>query len=198
MRGQARTREVDRAIVALAERQHGKVARRQLLGLGLGMKAIDYRVQTGELRVDYRGVYSLGHHPNSRESRWMAAVLYSGESAALSHWSAASLLRMRPGTGPLSHVTCPRRRASNTRIRMHHARLPDDEITVEQGIPTTTPARTLLDLAPLLPSPILARMIEAAPSRGAPARGPTRPLPEASRCGQAACGARRGDAVHPK
>ncbi len=36
-------------------------------------------------------------------------------------------------------------------------------MTEEQGIPTTTPARTLLDLAPLLPSPVLARMVEAAP-----------------------------------
>jgi len=42
----------------------------------------------------------------------MSAVLHGGEDAVLSHWSAASLWRMRPGTGPRTHVTCPRTRRS--------------------------------------------------------------------------------------
>ena len=138
-----------------------------MLDLGLGSRAIDYRLAKGLLRPDYRGVFSLGHRPKSRESRWMAAVLYAGDGAALSHWSAASLWGMRPGTGPISHVTCARRRSSVDGIRMHYAQLLQDEVTEEQGIPTTTPARTLLDLAPSLPSPVLARMLDAAPSRGA-------------------------------
>ena len=179
MRRKART-DLDEAISQLAERQHGKVSRRQLLGLGLGSRAIDYRLAKGLLRPDYRGVFSLGHRPKSRESRWMAAVLYGGEGAALSHWSASSLWRMRPGTGPISHVTCGRRRSSVDGIRMHYAQLLPDEVTEEQGIRTTTPARTLLDLAPLLPSPILARMLDAAPGEGASlaellARYPRRP-----------------------
>jgi hypothetical protein len=167
MRGEARTR-LEEAIAELAERQRGKVSRRQLLDLGLGDKAIDYRVAKGWLRPDYRGVYSLGHRPQSREGRWMAAVLYAGDGAVLSHWSAASLWRLRPGTGPRTHVTTGRRRHRSDRITFHHAHLREDEVTVEQGIPVTTPGRTLLDLAPLLPSPTLARMIDAAPSKGAP------------------------------
>ncbi len=99
----------------------------------------------------------------------MAAVLAAGEGAALSYWSAATLCGMRQGVGPRSHVTSPRERRNSGGITFHCAHLADDEVTVEQGIPVTTPARTLLDLAPLLPSPTLARMIEAAPwSRGAP------------------------------
>jgi len=86
----------------------------------------------------------------------------------LSHWSAATLWRIRQGAGPRSHVTTPRKRRSGPRITFHHAQLAPDEVTVEHGIPTTTPARTLVDLAPLLPSPTLARMIEAAPRKGAP------------------------------
>jgi very-short-patch-repair endonuclease len=54
------------------------------------------------------------------------------------------------------------------KVTFHQSRLTHDEITTEQNIPCTTPARTLLDLAPLLPSHILGRMIEAAPNRGAP------------------------------
>ena len=98
----------------------------------------------------------------------MAAVLYGGDSSVLSFWSAATLWRLRSGVGPKTHVTCPRKRRSSRRITFHHAHLGDDEVTTKQGIPATTPARTLLDLAPLLPSPVLARMVEAAPNRGAP------------------------------
>jgi very-short-patch-repair endonuclease len=60
-------------------------------------------------------------------------------------------------------VTVGRRKRSRSDITIHFAELREDEVTKEQGIPVTTPARTLLDLAPLLPSPVLARMIEAAP-----------------------------------
>ena len=97
----------------------------------------------------------------------MSAVLSAGVDAVLGYWSAASLLRMRPGTGPRSHVSSPRRRRRQPTITFHHAQLQPDEVTEEQGIPTTTPARTLLDLAPLLPSAVLGRMVEAAPNRGA-------------------------------
>jgi very-short-patch-repair endonuclease len=162
MRGKERN-GLEEAIAELAERQYGKVSRAQLLQLGLGEKAIEYRVAKGWLRPDYRGVYSLGHRPHSREGRWMAAVLYGGDGAVLSFWSAATLGRMRSGTGPRTHVTTPRKRRSGPTITFHQAQLPEDEVTEDQGIPCTTPARTLLDLAPLLPSPVLARLIELAP-----------------------------------
>jgi len=166
MRGRGRN-GVEEAIAELAESQYGKVSRAQLLELGLGEKAIDHRVAKGWLRPDFRSVYSLGHRPESRESRWMAAVLHGGEGAVLSHWSAATLLRMRSGAGPRTHVTTPRKRRSSAAVTFHCAHLPPDEVTEDNGIPITTPARTLLDLAPLLPSPVLARMVEAAPDRGA-------------------------------
>jgi very-short-patch-repair endonuclease len=162
MRGKQQT-GLDETIAELAERQYGKVARAQLLELGLGEKAVEYRVGKGWLRPDYRGVYSLGHRPQSREGKWMAAVLYGGDGAVLSFWSGATLWRMRNGTGPRTHVTTPRKRRSGPTITFHHAQLREDEVTKENGIPTTTPARTLLDLAPSLPIPILAHMIEAAP-----------------------------------
>jgi len=166
MRGRGRTR-LEAAIAELAERQYGKVTRAQLLALGLGVKAIEYRVANGWLRPDYPAVYSLGHRPRSREATWMAAVLYGGGRAVLSHWSAATLWRMRNGTGPRTHVTTPSKRRSRRTVTFHCAPLADDEVTMENNIPVTTPARTLLDLAPSLPSPVLARMVAAAPTRGA-------------------------------
>jgi very-short-patch-repair endonuclease len=154
-------------IGALADAQHGVVSRTQLLAAGVSRRQIERRLERGALRPVYRGVYAVGHAVLSREGPWMAAVLYGGEGAVLSHWSAATLWRMRSGTGPRTHVSTPRKRRSGRAITFHHAHLPPDEITEEQGIPVTTPARTLLDLAPLLPSPVLARMVEAAPNRGA-------------------------------
>jgi very-short-patch-repair endonuclease len=160
MRGKSRT-GLEEAIALLAERQFGKVSRQQLLGLGLGAKAIDYRVSRGWLRPDFAGVYSLGHRPESRESRWMAAVLAGGRDAVLSHWSAATLHAMRSGTGPRSHVTTPRRRRGLANVTFHYARLKLDEMTDINRIPVTTPGRTLIDLAPQTRPHVLSRMLAA-------------------------------------
>lgn len=168
MCGFQQTDHADAVIGALADAQHGVVSRTQLLAAGVTARQIEWRVRRRRLRVVHRGVYAVGHEVLSREGRWMAAVLYGGVGAVLSHWSAATLWRMRRGTGPRTHVTTPRKRRSRDRVTFHYAALPADEVDVENGIPVTTPARTLLDLAPLLPSPVLARMIEAAPDHGAP------------------------------
>jgi hypothetical protein len=83
---------IDGKIAALAERQHGIVARAQLAVLGIGRRAIGHRLESGRLHILYRGVYSVGHRVVSREGRWMAAVLAIGPDAVLSHRSAAALL----------------------------------------------------------------------------------------------------------
>ena len=118
-----RSGAVDGVIAELAARQHGLVARRQLLALGIGRGAIDSRILRRRLHPVHRGVYALTPAPLERLARWMAAVLAGGERAVLSHWSAASLWRLRPGVGPRSHVTSPRSRRSNRAITFHHAEL---------------------------------------------------------------------------
>ena len=156
-------------IAALAARQHGVASRTQLLAAGVTRRQIERRVERKVLRPVYRGVYAAGHGVLSAEGVWMAAVLAAGKDAVLSHWSAGSLLRLRVGRGPRTHVTCRRARRSNPSITFHRGALPPDEITHENAIPTTTPARTLLDLAPLLPIPSLTRMVATAgPSEAAP------------------------------
>lgn len=75
----------------LAGRQHGVVARRQLLGLGFNAREIEHRVARGRLHVVMRGVYAVGWPRLTQRRRWMAAVLASGEGAMLSHRSAAAL-----------------------------------------------------------------------------------------------------------
>jgi very-short-patch-repair endonuclease len=78
----------------------------------------------------------------------MAAVLATG--GVLSHRSAAALWSIRPWQGRIE-LTIPRNRRNQAGLLLHRAVLAEDEVTVEMGIPTTTPARTLLDLAGVLP-----------------------------------------------
>lgn len=143
---QEQTRGVDVQIAELADRQHGVVARWQLLACKVGREAIGVRLRADRLHPVHRGVYSVGHRVLSREARWMAAVLCCGPDAVLSHRSAAALWRIRSASGPIE-VTAPSKSRSRRGIRRHFAVLPTDEVTERDGIPVTTVPRTLFDLA---------------------------------------------------
>jgi predicted transcriptional regulator of viral defense system len=160
--GELRTRPIDEVIAVLAERQHGVVARRQLVALGLGSRAIDHRLECGRLHLLHRGVYSVGHRVLSQRGRWMAAVLACGAGAVLSHRSAAALWGIRPTSRPSVEVTTARRLHARPGLHPHRAVLPADEVTVHDGIPTTTSARTLLDLAAVVPRRTLERALDEA------------------------------------
>jgi very-short-patch-repair endonuclease len=155
MRGQRR-------ISMLAERQHGLVTRAQLRDLGVGLSAIDHRVASGALLVVRRGVYALGHRALRPQARLLAAVLASGPDATLSHVSAAALWQIRPSAATLIDVTVPRRIRGQSGIRHHRSLLSHGQITVHEGIPITTVARTIVDLAGIVPPPALRRAMEAA------------------------------------
>lgn len=141
---------VDRAIRALADSQHGVVARRQLLSAGVSRHAIAHRLESGHLATVHRGVYSVGHGRLSRRGRWMAAVLACGPDAVLSHRDAAALHGIRPDDRWKIDVTVPKWRKGPHVVDIHTSRVEDDERTVIDGIPTTTAYRTLLDLATTL------------------------------------------------
>src|SRR3954468_18148276 len=81
----------DAAIWALVKQQHGVIAHRQLLELGLSRRQIERRIASGRLHPVWRGVYAVGRPQLDRHGHWMAAVLACGPDAALSHGSAAEL-----------------------------------------------------------------------------------------------------------
>jgi very-short-patch-repair endonuclease/predicted transcriptional regulator of viral defense system len=145
--GLTRTRGDDRPIAALACRQHGVVGRQQLLALGFSEEAIDGRLRTGRLHRLHLGVYAFGHPIVSRQGRWMAAVLASGQEAVLSHWSAAALWMVRPNSRSVVDVTTAHRSRSWKGIKRHVSLVPDDERVVVEGIPVTSVPRTILDVA---------------------------------------------------
>jgi hypothetical protein len=149
-------------VAQLAGCQHGVVARRQLLALGLSPRAVDHRVERERLHVIHLGVYAVGHTVLTPEARWMAAVLAAGPDAVLSHRSAAALWGLRPTERQRIEVTTPRGLRSRPGIEVHRAQLAPDEQTTVQGIPVTTVPRTLLDLASLIDAVRLERALDRA------------------------------------
>jgi very-short-patch-repair endonuclease len=160
-----RSRDDDRAIAELAQRQHGVVARRQLSGMGLRKGAITARLRAGRLHQVHAGVYSVGHRLLTRKGRWMAAVLASGPDAVLSHWSAAALWAIRPNSRTVIDVTDAVKSRSWDGIRRHHKALPADEITVKDEIPMTTVPRTIFDLAATEPLDVVKALLREAEFR---------------------------------
>lgn len=152
---------LDRRLAALADRQHGVVARRQLLATGLGDEAIKRRLQAGRLHSLHRGVYAWGRRRVNQRGEWLAAVLAYGDGAALSHLSAAALWGLVGNRSPID-VTSPHGRPGRKGIRLHKGRLHPDERTRRDGIPVTTVARTLLDLAETIDEERLTRIFEEA------------------------------------
>ena len=134
-------------LAELAARQHGVVSSRQLTALGYSRDATSYATRSGRLHRLHRGVYAVGHAKLTWEGRCLAAVLSCAPHALASHLSAAwlwGLLASRPGT---LHVTAPTRRHPKPKLRLHYARLMDEDRTVCDGIPVTSVPRTLLDYA---------------------------------------------------
>jgi len=154
-----RSRDDDRWLATLAERQHGVVGRRQLLEAGWSEGAVKKRIASGRLHRLHTGVYLVGHRLIQREGRWMAAVLASGPGAVLGHRSAAALWRIREDSRAAIDVTTPHRSRSWRHIRRHVSPLPADEVTVEDGIPVTTVPRTILDLAGTEPLDVIKALV---------------------------------------
>ncbi len=89
----------------------------------------------------------------------MAAVLACGPDAALSHGSAGALWRILQRSPSPTHVTAPGERR-HPGIHVHRSRHIDT--TTHYGIPVTTPARTLVDLADVLNPNQLTRALNEA------------------------------------
>jgi hypothetical protein len=149
----------------LARRQHGVVGREQLLGLGMGRRAVVRRLDQGRLHELHRGVYVVGVRRISRKGRWMAAVLACGEEALLSHRSAGRLWGLLAPASELVDVTRPCRRIRRDGIVSHRAFVPGDEREVVDGIPVTSPFRTIFDLASVLDKRGLERALHEAEVR---------------------------------
>ena len=156
----------EREIAQIAARQRALVTRAQLSELGLGRNAIEYALARGRLHRRHHAVYSLvpfaALPPLALE---LSAVLACGESALLSHHSAAAVWGFRPSFNGDVHVTAIGSDAGRDRpgIRAHRvSELDPRDVRRYQNVPITSPARALLEIAPDLTDRQLERALDEA------------------------------------
>lgn len=148
-RERTRRRAILRALRDLATVQHGIVERGQLLDIGFSPDQIDRMVAAGHLTVIHRGVYAVGHSALTRHGRSLAAVMAVGGVSGLSKRSAAGhrdLWQFPSGHVDVLLAGCGSRRIPG--INIHRSRAFGlAHLTVHEGVPVTSVAWTLVELA---------------------------------------------------
>lgn len=155
----------EEVIASFTARQHSVIARWQGIGAGVSRAQWDSRVERGALIRVFADVYRLRGAPFTRETRWLAAVLAGGDGAVLSHQAAAvvhhfDIKRAKPV------VSTPHARHPEIddvtwhRTRRHH------DIVIVNKIPVTSRARTMLDLAAVLPYAVFEPLLQNAVTGG--------------------------------
>jgi very-short-patch-repair endonuclease len=136
--------------VRLGSSRQGVVTRRQLLSAGVSRHAIDHAIKTGYLHPVHRGVYIVGHLALAPLAKETAALFACGERSLLSHRSAARIWSLLPGDPEdgiditvVGHHCRPKEG-----VRLHRAAEIDSrDLRRRHGLPITSPARTVVDLA---------------------------------------------------
>ena len=157
-----------RAAGKLAQAQHNVLALDHLREVGLSDPGVRHWVAAGRLHRKHHGVYAFGRPDLTANGRRMAAVLACGDGAVVSHAAAGALHGIRSSDVARIDITLPAgaplRRHEG--IRCRRAALAPQDVTTIDGIPVTSLARTLLDLASLLSDAALERAANQAVING--------------------------------
>ena len=147
----------DVRLVRLAERQHTVFTRAQAMAVGFTPDEIDGRLERGLWERVHRGVYRLAGSRLTFEGRVLAAILAAGDDAFASDGAAARLWKIEGVLCEEIHISLlGRKRRRVPGVIAHQRRnLSRTDRTRVNGIPLTTPGRTLMDLAPSLPETVL-------------------------------------------
>jgi very-short-patch-repair endonuclease len=155
----------DLKIAAIMGAQNARAHRKQLLSAGIDRRALDRRVLKGTLIRVHPGVFAIAGVPEPPFAEETGALLATGSLSRLSHHSGAVVLEFRIGTARPIHVTvtdgrCGRRPEG---VIVHRsATLAPQDTCIYKGLPVTSPARTLLDIAATLPIKDIARILDQA------------------------------------
>lgn len=166
----ARTERLTRAMkdlrrcIELADEQHGLATREQIRNLGLSNYTIRSRIGRGEWEPFGKRVLRIGAAPDSWRQQVLALCL-SIPGTVASHRSAGALYGLdgiRPREIELltTSATTPKTGLAGKIRRTNY--LPDGDVVPMHGIPSTVPARTLLDLGGVVSPPTHLRAVEDA------------------------------------
>lgn len=147
----------DAHFLRIARRQRGYVKTAQLRDAGLSDTAIRGRVR-GELLIRvHHGVYAVGQVPTAFEDRAFGSWLAAGPAAWLSHSTCAAVYGILPEPPGPMHLTRPRGGRRQNGLVIHRAQMPPADRWHGRGVPLTSPARLMLDLAESQPEKALIR-----------------------------------------
>jgi Protein of unknown function (DUF559)/Transcriptional regulator, AbiEi antitoxin len=139
----------DVLVAARAAKAWGVLSIAELRACGLNDRAVLVRVRNGRLHPVHRGIYAVGHVSLPLEGRLLAAVKACGPGAVLSHYSAAALWGFVDWDDRFPEVTVVGTSTRTHRgVRVHRtSQLERRDTFLRQGIPVTSPAWTLMDIA---------------------------------------------------
>jgi hypothetical protein len=131
--------------------------------LGLGTGGIDWRLKNGALVARYPGVYALAPARVDPPALAAAAVLAGGPDAVASHASAAFLWGFVARWQPPPEITLTAGDRRPRGILTHRCpSLKRRDIRRQLRVPVTSPARTILDIAPRLTAKQRTRLVNDA------------------------------------
>lgn len=143
-------------------KQFGVVSRAQVLAAGGTARMIHNRIDAQVWETVHAGVYRLAGTPASWLQRLMAACLACGSEACVSHHAAAGLWQLRGfGEGPVE-VSIWRSARRRRDLKIHRVLLDSVDLTSVGTIPVTTPARTLIDVAGVVPRDVVEEALDDA------------------------------------
>jgi very-short-patch-repair endonuclease len=155
-------------VAAIAGSQMGVIGVVQLREVGISDTSISEATARGHLHPVFYGVYSVGHRHLTVHARMLAATLACGEGSVVSHGTAAWLLGLRswrPGEiDVIAPVEAGRKIAG---IRRRFVPAPSGgEVWLRDGVPVTSPARTIVDCAGISDAREVGELIEQAAVEG--------------------------------
>lgn len=152
------------ATQALAEKQLGLVSCAQAIAHGMSRWAVNDRIASGRWRPVFAGVYLIGVTAPSWEQRLLAACLFAGPQAVVSHRAAGIVWKLDGLVRAPLEITVPHQEEASLRgVVVHRSRkLGDWEVARRGPIPVTSIGRTLIDLGRYLESRETEKALESA------------------------------------
>lgn len=150
------------SLVETASDHHGYVTTLQARDIGIDPTQLRLLARRGRLEHVARGVYRVPVLPRSAHDDLAFAVAWARGRAVISHESALVLHALSDVNPSVVHLTVPHdnhpRAQGSGPVRIHRRALPEGDVTMVDGLPVTTVARTIVDCHELGTDPAQLRL----------------------------------------
>jgi predicted nucleotidyltransferase len=148
-------RETERALLGIASDQAGYFTASQACSIGYSYRQQHFHRERGNWLLVDHGLFRLRDYPHTRYEDLIRWVLWTRDRAShiqgvVSHETAISVYDLGDLLPAKIHLTVPprfRKKSPGPGIVLHKAYLDRSEVTRWEGVPITSPLRTVMDLA---------------------------------------------------